>query len=264
MPHRFRPLAQVLVAMRFLTRLPIPFVQRMDPPPLHHAMAAFPVAGAIIGAIVGGVLTGLHVAGLPELFTAAMAIGAGLLLTGALHEDGIADTADGLGGGRDREHRLAIMRDSRIGAYGALALGVLLLARASLFMTLIELPALHTIILLASAAAFSRAMIVDLLWATRPARTDGLSAMVGQPSRNTTLVALAIGGVGAGLGGSWAVAPAAGIMALVAAGIALAIVRAVAMRKIGGQTGDICGAGQVATELAMLAVYAAAIALPSY
>lgn len=117
-------------------------------------MALFPLAGAVIGALTGAVLVGAHLAGLPELFTATVAIAAGLAITGALHEDGLSDAADGLGGGRDREHRLAIMRDSRIGAYGALALGVLLLARASLFMTLLEIPPLDAVILLASAAAF--------------------------------------------------------------------------------------------------------------
>jgi adenosylcobinamide-GDP ribazoletransferase len=105
--------------------------------------------------------------------------------------------------------------------------------------------------------------MVDLLWATRPARADGLSVLAGRPTRNRTLVALALGGIGAGLGGAFVLAPAAGAVALIAAGLSLATVRALAMRKVGGQTGDVCGAAQVLSELAMLAVYGAAISLPS-
>jgi adenosylcobinamide-GDP ribazoletransferase len=184
------------------------------------------------------------------------------MITGALHEDGLADVADGFAGGATREERLAIMRDSRIGVYGATALTLVLLARAALYVSLLELPPGSTVILLAAAAAFSRSLIVDLLWATRPARHDGLSVLAGRPSRNTTLLALALGGLASGAAASYALAPAAGIAALGAGAIMLAAVRALAMRKIGGQTGDVCGAGQILAETAMLAVYAAALSLP--
>jgi adenosylcobinamide-GDP ribazoletransferase len=130
-------------------------------------------------------------------------------------------------------------------------------------MSFLELPPWGAIILIASAAAFSRALMVDLLWATRPARADGLSVLAGRPTRARTLVALALGGIGAGLGGAFVLAPAAGAVALIAAGLSLATVRALAIRKVGGQTGDVCGAAQVLSELAMLAVYGAAISLPS-
>jgi adenosylcobinamide-GDP ribazoletransferase len=261
--HRIRPVAELLVALRFLTRLPVPFVRTLDAPPLDAAMTMFPLAGAIIGALTGTVLILAGFAGLPELLNASLAIAVGLIITGALHEDGLSDMVDGFGGGHTREQRLDIMRDSRIGAYGALALGLLLMARASLYMSFLELPPWGAIILIASAAAFSRALMVDLLWATRPARADGLSVLAGRPTRARTLVALAVGGIGAGLGGAFVLAPAAGAVALIAAGLSLATVRALAMRKVGGQTGDVCGAAQVLSELAMLAVYGAAISLPS-
>jgi adenosylcobinamide-GDP ribazoletransferase len=260
--RRFRPFAWLLVSLRFLTRLPIPFVRTIDPPPLAEAMGMFPIAGAVIGAISGAVLVGCHLMALPAYFCAAAALGAGALLTGALHEDGLADIADGFGGGKSREHRLEIMRDSRIGAYGTIALCLTLLARAALLVALLRLPPASTVILVASAAAFSRALMVDLMWATRPARRDGLSVLAGRPSRNTTLLALAIGGLGAGVAGGSVLSPAAGVLALVAGGVALAMVRAIAMRKIGGQTGDVVGAGQVLSETAMLAVYAATLSLP--
>jgi adenosylcobinamide-GDP ribazoletransferase len=202
-------------------------------------------------------------AGLPDLFAAVLALAAGAVMTGALHEDGLADVADGFGGGRDREHRLEIMRDSRIGTYGTLTVCLSLMARAALLTGLLDLPPVTIVILMAGAAAFSRSLMVDLLWATRPARPDGLSVTAGRPGRGTTLAALAIGGVGAGAGASLLLAPEAGVLALVAAGLVLAMVRALAMRKIGGQTGDVCGAGQVMAETAMLMVYVATISLPS-
>jgi len=260
---RIRPFAGLLVALRFLTRLPIPFVRTLDPPPLHRSMALFPLAGALIGGIVGGTLILGNLAGLPQLFSATLAIAIGMVITGALHEDGLSDMADGFGGGHSREERLAIMHDSRIGAYGALALGLLLMARASLFMALLDVAPYGTIVLVACAAAFSRSLMVDLLWATRPARADGLSVMAGRPSRNTTLAALALGGLFAAAGASLVLAPAAAAVALAAAGVSLAMVRGLAMRKIGGQTGDVCGAAQILTEIAMLAVFAATLSLPS-
>lgn len=258
----FRPFASFLVALRFLTRLPVPFVRTLDPPPLRESMAMFPVVGALVGAITASALNIAYFAGLPELFCAVFALVIAALVTGAFHEDGLADVADGFWGGHTREQRLDIMKDSRIGSYGTLTLCFAILARASLLTALLDLPPLTILVLMAGAAAFSRAMMVDLMWATRPARSSGLSVLAGQPSRNTTLIALAIGGIGAGFGGSLVLSPQAGILALVAAGLALAMLRALAMRKIGGQTGDVCGAGQVLAETAMIAVYAATISLP--
>ena len=258
----FRPFAEFLIALRFLTRLPVPFVRTVDPPALAEAMRMFPLAGAFAGVVAGGALVLSNLAGLPQFFSAALALAVGALVTGALHEDGLSDVADGFGGGQSREHRLEIMRDSRIGAYGALALCLVTLARASLLVALLDLRPLDTIVLIACAAAFSRALIVDLMWATRPARSDGLSVAAGRPSRNTALFALSFGGLMATLGAGLVLSPEAGVAALIAGGVTLAMVRGLAMRKIGGQTGDVCGAAQVVCELAMLAIYAATIPLP--
>ena len=257
---RFRPFASFIMALRFLTRMPVPFARTVDPPPLKDAMWMFPVVGVVVGTMTGIALVLAHAARLPDLFCALFALAITAMVTGAFHEDGLADVADGFGGGNTREERLEIMKDSRIGAFGTLTLIITVMARASLLTALLALSPLAIMVLIAGAAAFSRALMVDLLWATRPARSNGLSSLAGQPSRNTTLLALAIGGLGAGLGGSLVLTPEAGVLALVAGGLALAMVRALAMRKIGGQTGDVCGAGQVMAETAMLAVYAAAVA----
>jgi adenosylcobinamide-GDP ribazoletransferase len=258
---RFRPFASFLVSLRFLTRLPVPFVRTVDPPRLKDSMAMFPVVGALVGAITAGALILANMAGLPDLFCALFALALTAMVTGAFHEDGLADVADGFGGGASREERLEIMRDSRIGAYGTLTLVITVLARASLLTALLDLPPAAIAVLTAGAAAFSRALMVDLLSTTRPARANGLSVMAGQPTRRTGLMAIAIGGIAAGLGAyvflSWTIA----LLALMAAGLALGTVRSLAMRKIGGQTGDVCGAAQVMAETAMLAVYAAAISV---
>lgn len=258
---RFRPLASFLVSLRFLTRLPVPFVRTLDTPPLSAAMGMFPVAGAVIGALTGTALVTAQQLGLATMFAAICAVALGLLITGALHEDGLADVADGFGGGINTEHRLAIMRDSRIGAFGALALGLALMAKVALYAELQQFTAWQAVALVACASAFSRALVVDMLWATRPARRDGLSVMAGRPGRFTTLLALGLGGIGAGFGAAFVLSPAHAVLALVAGGIATAAVRGIAMSKIGGQTGDVCGAAQVVSEIAMLAVFTATLSL---
>ena len=256
---KIRPFAETLVALRFLTRLPVPFVRTLDLPPLAEGMRFFPLAGALIGVLSSVVLIGAHLLGLPSLLTAALALAAGVLVTGALHEDGLADVADGFWGGRSREDRLEIMRDSRIGTYGTIALCLTFIARAAIYETLVSAPPLTIIALLAGAAAFSRSLIVDLLWATRPARNDGLSVFAGRPSKRSAVFSLLTGGLGAAVAAGFVLSPEIAVVAIIAAGIMLATMRALSMRQIGGQTGDVCGAVQVLTELTMLTVYATTI-----
>ena len=256
---KIRPFAETLVALRFLTRLPIPFVRTLDLPPLAEAMRFFPLAGAVIGALSSAVLIGANLLGLPSLLAAAFAIAAGVLITGALHEDGLADVADGFWGGRSREDRLEIMRDSRIGTYGTIALVLAFIARAAIYETLSGAQPLTILALLSGSAAFSRSLIVDLLWATRPARSDGLSVYAGRPAKRSAVFSLLTGGIGAAAAGGLALSPEIAVIAIIAAGIVLAGMRALSMRQIGGQTGDVCGAVQVLTELTMLTVYVATI-----
>ncbi|NMD06973.1 MAG: adenosylcobinamide-GDP ribazoletransferase, partial [Phyllobacteriaceae bacterium] len=187
---RIRPFAELLHALRFLTRLPIPFTRTVDLPPLSQSMRLFPLAGALIGAGGGAALAGLVWSGAPSLLAAALVAGLGLLVTGALHEDGLADTVDGFGGGKSRERRLEIMRDSNIGSYGTLALVTTMLLRVACYEDLSGLEPLAIVAVLAASASFSRALMVDLLWATRPARSDGLSVHAGTPGRNGAAFAI--------------------------------------------------------------------------
>ena len=125
-------------ATAFLTRLPMPHPQGPMPQNFVRAHRMFPVVGSLIGAAVGLVCLGLRYLGVPDLAASALALGAGAILTGALHEDGLADVADGFGGGRDVEAKLAIMRDSRIGSYGVMALLVGFATKLSALAAILE------------------------------------------------------------------------------------------------------------------------------
>jgi adenosylcobinamide-GDP ribazoletransferase len=254
----FRPFAELVHAARFLTRVPVPFARTVDAPPLNQTMRMFPLVGAIIGLAIAGVAFGLSAINVPSLLACLLAVAFGLVLTGALHEDGFADFADGVGGGRTKERRLEIMRDSRIGSYGGLALIICVLSRVFALESLLGLGWITLLAVMATAHGFSRAMMVDLLWATPPARKDGLSVYAGTPSRNVTLFAAIIG---LALGGSvgFLVDAEAAVIALGCGLAGTAIVRFLAMRLLGGQTGDVAGAAQVASELAMLTAFAATI-----
>jgi adenosylcobinamide-GDP ribazoletransferase len=221
-----------------------------------EAMRAFPLAGAAIGAASGLVLAGLALTGLPSLAASGLALAALALLTGGLHEDGLADTADGFGGGRDRAGKLAIMRDSHIGTYGVMALVLGLLVKAACLATLAQGSAAAVIALLAASGAFSRALIVWLMATTPPARSDGLAHGVGQPSDFTSRTALLAGGVIAVL--LLLVTQGLVPMLVIMGGGALTagLLRVLAMRQIGGHTGDVCGALQFLAETAMIAAAA--------
>ncbi len=253
--ERFRPFSECVGALRFLTRLPVPFARTADQLPLRQTMRMFAIAGALIGAAQGAVFLALDRAGLQGHLAAAIACCFGLLVTGALHEDGLADVADGFGGGKDRTSRLAIMRDSRIGSYGTLALLIAVLARVFALVDLQHLPIWPLIAVTSSAGAFSRAMVVDLMWSTRPARSDGLSALAGQPSRPTALLAI-LSGLAICLWPGTYLGAAAVLVALTAAVLSTAALRLTAIRLIDGQTGDVCGAVQVVSEIAMLVALA--------
>jgi adenosylcobinamide-GDP ribazoletransferase len=245
-------------ALKFLTRLPIPFSKTIDPPPLNQTMRMFSVAGGLIGLMVAAVLLVGRVSQLPPMLAAVFAAAAGLLITGALHEDGLADTADGLGGGKTRERRLDIMRDSRIGTYGALALIVAIAARVAAYVSLLDMSAFALVTIIVATQSFSRALVVDLLWATPPARANGLSAYAGQPPRSVAMFAIIIG-LGLTLLAGYFTRFENAVFALALGLAAVAAVRWQAIRLIGGQTGDICGAAQVACDVLMLTAFVATL-----
>jgi adenosylcobinamide-GDP ribazoletransferase len=233
------------VAAGFLTRLPF---GPMPAPvvPLAQASWAFPLVGVVVGAL-GGLAYALAAwLGMPPLPAALVAVAVTAASTGARHEDGLADTADGLGGGHDREQRLAIMRDSRSGAYGVLALVFSVALRAAALAALSDTGRVAAALVAAHAAA--RGGLPLVLRALDPARADGLGAAAGRPEARLAWVASGLGAVIALI----ALGVNAGIAALVFAGAAMALVAGLARRQIGGYTCDVLGAVEQAGEVVML------------
>ncbi len=234
------PIPDLAAALGLLTRIPV----RADPSRMAAAVWCWPIVGAGIGAAAGGAGWGATALGAPPGLAAALVLGLSALLTGALHEDGLADLADGLGGGRTRARALEIMTDSRIGSYGALALILVTLGRWSCIAAL-DGPGVMIAAMLSG--ALSRAAMGAVMAALPSARPGGLSASVGRPPIGATAAGLALAAAAA-----LAVHPVVGLAAVAgAAGVAV-----LAKRRLGGQTGDVLGASQQAAELCALAACA--------
>ncbi len=237
--------AHILGGLRLLSRLPLP---QSEDNPGPAAAWAWPVTGVVVGSLVAGVAALCLPLGAQA--AAAIALGAQAMITGAMHEDGLADSADGLWGGWDRARRLDIMKDSHIGTYGVMALLVVALIRWSALTTLISGGHWGAIV---AVAVFSRAPMAVLMWAMENARGTGLAQSVGRVPGRAAAGAAALGGVALLMLGVPGLA--AGV-----AGIGVVCVLAlVARAKIGGQTGDILGASQQLAEAAALCVLAAVL-----
>jgi len=238
----------ILVANGFLTRLPFRPVGGVAPGGLAQASRAFPIIGLIVGLIAGAGLMASAELDLHPLACALIGLALAALVTGGLHEDGLADVADGFGGGQDRDAKLRIMRDSRIGAFGVLALIFSIGIRAAILGGLPG-PGLAAASLV-GAAILSRAVLPVFMHRTPLARNDGLASEAGKPDLETAGIALGLGAIGGivflGLG--------AGIIAAIAVLGAAVAVAWLAQRQIGGYTGDVLGAAQQTAETALLIV----------
>jgi adenosylcobinamide-GDP ribazoletransferase len=250
-------LHDLAVSLRFLSRLPVPALPgETNPhaaPDFACAARAIPLAGAILGAIGGAALALANLLGLPPFACGLVAVGALALATGCFHEDGLADTADGLGGASP-ERRLEIMKDSRIGTFGAAALVVVLLLRASLAAELLARhgPLAAAFALIASGAV-SRTAAVWLSLALPPARPAGAAFGAGRPTAEAfrtavLLAALVLVAFPGATAGPWAI-----LAALAAAAATAHLMARLSRAQFGGQTGDVAGATQQLGETAMLA-----------
>jgi adenosylcobinamide-GDP ribazoletransferase len=246
-PPRRRPeLRAALAALAFLTRVPVGRRLALDGGDVARAGPAFPLVGAGLGAVVGGSAASLA-APLSPLLAAAVALATGTLLTGALHLDALADTADALGA-RSRERALEIMRDHAIGAYGAVAIALDLLVKATALAALARDGRVLSFAI--AAGALSRAVPVALAAALPYARPgEGLArSLAGSTweraaaaaAAATLIAALATGLVGLALAACMA-------LATVSLGV-------VFTRWLGGITGDALGAAVELAEVAMLVV----------
>jgi adenosylcobinamide-GDP ribazoletransferase len=252
-----RQLVLLGVAMQFLTRLPVPPMARFEPRWLTESVRYFPLVGTLVGTLLALLCAGLLQV-LPRVVAVGVMLGASLLLTGAFHEDGFADACDGFGGGTSREQVLAIMKDSRLGAYGAMGLVMLLGLK---WAALVSVPNAVLPPLLVGAHMWSRWCAIGLIWRLPYVRDDD--------SAKSRPVAAALSG------GGWAVSGMVGLLAFglvakialmlgyrlearamaaaaLAAAAAMLPVAALFRRRIGGYTGDCLGAAQQIAELTFL------------
>lgn len=234
------------VALIFLTRLPLRSDTALDLRDLARASYVFPLVGALVGALAALAYWAALLVGLPSLPASIAALATLIAVTGALHEDGLADTADSLGAGDDRERALAIMRDSRIGTYGTIALVLALVARLIALAGLWD-PAVVAGVLIA-VGALSRAALPVVMLVQPPARRDGLAAGAGCPPPWRVAAGCALA-----LLVSLACLPAAkALLAVAALCVVTALVAWRLRRRFGGHTGDTLGAVQQAGEIAFL------------
>lgn len=246
-----RPVSQLrlaLYAVQFLTRIPVPAWVGHTPEMLARSVRYYPLVGGLIG-LCGGVVFAAASLVLDPLVAAVLAVTTTVLVTGAFHEDGLADTWDGVGGGLTRERVLEIMRDSRIGTYGGVALLLSLLLRVAALSMLAPLAGL---LALMATHALARLMIVLVTRYVRYARAEGLAKPVAEGiDDRDCAVALAT---------TLAICVAAGwasLLALLLAGWAAWLMLRPLLRKVGGYTGDGLGAIEQTAEVVALLVFAA-------
>jgi adenosylcobinamide-GDP ribazoletransferase len=216
-----------------------------------RAARGYPLVGVVVGAFGAFGYWLANGLALPPLACAFVALAATILVTGGFHEDGLADVADGFGGGQDRADKLAIMRDSRIGSFGVLALLLGLGLRAAALAALASSAAAAAALI--AAHALSRALLPPLMSLLPLARERGLAAATGRPGRRDIWTALALGAAIAWLMEGFGVA----MLLLFVAVLAAAAVGLLARAQIGGYTGDVLGAAQQAAETAVLLTVAA-------
>jgi adenosylcobinamide-GDP ribazoletransferase len=238
------------IGLLFSTRLPLAQATPIAGTDIARASWALPVIGVLIGLFGALVYWVSFRFDLPAFLGAALAVSATLVLTGCLHEDGLADTCDGFGGG-DRERRLEIMRDSRIGAFGACALAMSLLLRVGALASL-SAPGPVALGLIAGHAG-GRAMVPLFLRLVPPARPDGLSADAGRPPPTSVAVAALLGLVLL----LWSFGTGRAVVALLLLLAVVCFMRWLCLRQIGGQTGDTAGALEQIGEIVVLLLAAA-------
>ncbi|MET4219246.1 adenosylcobinamide-GDP ribazoletransferase [Bradyrhizobium sp. LB7.2] len=243
-------IADLRIAASFVTILPVASSKPAGDGAIARATWALPVAGLAVGLTGAMVYAIASRFGLTPHLAALLALAATALITGALHEDGLADTADGLGGGRTRERKLEIMRDSRIGTYGVCALILSFGLRWSALAAIANPWAVMLAMCAAHIAA--RAGVPAFMSQVAPARPDGLSASAGSPPGRSVAIAIAVGTLALAL----TLGPGKALVSLILLSLAGLMLARLAIRQIGGQTGDILGAFEQSGEILILLVAA--------
>ncbi|CAN7389401.1 adenosylcobinamide-GDP ribazoletransferase [Phyllobacterium sp. LjRoot231] len=241
-------------ALAFLSRLPVPqrWFEGYDGA-LSSTVRGFPLAGMLIALPASLVLLIAHALDLPEIVTASLVVVALIITTGALHEDGLADVADGFYGGTSIDRRLEIMKDSATGSYGVLALIISVFLRTALLTTILdEVGVFHAVVVVIGTEAASRSVMAKFWQSLPSARAGGVSDQSGMPTAEAANFALILGAVVLAIsygtaGGPLAIVIAACLTALVFPGFSW-----LCHEKIGGQTGDTLGAMQQLTTISLL------------
>ena len=237
---------ELKASLAFCTRLPL--ARTTPEKAIAKAAWALPLAGLVVGLIGALVYALSHRLGLPAWPAAALTVAATLVVTGALHEDGLADTADGFGGGNTRQQKLDIMRDSRTGAYGVCALVRSVLLRVAALASLADTHAVVWALVGSHSAA--RATMPVLMWLLPPARGDGLSHDAGRPPGESVAAAAAIAFVVL----LFCLYPGRAVIAALLLVAVIALMAWLSMRQIDGQTGDVVGALEQVAEIVVLLV----------
>lgn len=246
-------------SLAFLTRLPPARWALSGDHPLGYDAYAFPIAGllaAIPSALVVLVADRL---GLSSLVSGVLAVGVMVAVTGGLHEDGLGDVADGLGGHQEKTRALEIMKDSRVGSYGALALIFSVALRVALLADIAVVSAGAAALGILGVAAASRGAMAFLWSSLPPAYPGGLADTVGRPTEETGRNALGLGAVLFVLLGGLAAGALGALAGLLLALLSYLWFWSVLKRRLGGQTGDTLGAMQQITEIALLLGLAVAL-----
>ncbi|MBT8154213.1 adenosylcobinamide-GDP ribazoletransferase [Epibacterium ulvae] len=238
-------LRDIALSLLLLTRLPVPKVPDSDLDRQAQSAWAFPVVGLIIGGFATLTILILQHLGQPDVVCAGLALTLCIFFTGAMHEDGLADTVDGFWGGYTKERRLEIMKDSHIGTYGVLAL---ILSLGLRWMTLATLIATIGAWVMIPIAALSRAAMPVLMISLPNARDHGLSHHVGTPSRRPAAL-----GLGIAMSVAWTtLGVGAALVCVVVGALGLFGLYHLIKCKIGGRTGDTLGAAQQLAEILCL------------
>jgi adenosylcobinamide-GDP ribazoletransferase len=247
-------------ALQFLTRCPVPAWVGHDPAWLNQCVRYFPIVGGLVGTLGAAVLLAAS-RWWPPMVAACLAVLATVWVTGAFHEDGLADTFDALGGAVPRERALAIMKDSRIGSYGAVALVLSLTLRIGLLAALLATHRTAAALALVASHAMGRTAAVALM-ASLGYAGDAEHAKA-KPLATAVPRAATTAGVVSGIAVVLALAYADGrmlrwIMAVLAALLLTFALRRWFLRRLGGYTGDTLGASEQCIEIIVLMVLAAA------
>jgi adenosylcobinamide-GDP ribazoletransferase len=242
--------------IRFYSRLPAPKLpfeaDAYALPDFRSAPRMLPIASLLIAVPSALMLLVASALALPETIAAALAVAMMALSTGGFHEDGLADTFDGLGGGATVERRLEIMKDSRIGSFGGAALMLALILRVFCLAAILEQAGTAgTAAALLATAALSRTLGLVPLALLPPARPGGFSSAVGRPTLPTLMVALAFSLAFAGAAGAMLeLSPVDTALACLVSAVPAGLMSWWSLRAIRGQTGDIAGATQQLSEIA--------------